>query len=47
MPPDSAPAGLRASLPNRLPRPAGELDELRRIWRPPRGLKFLTVVNNT
>ena len=34
-------------LPNELPRPAGELGELERLWSPPRGLRFLTVVNNT
>jgi len=35
-----------ASLPHRAPRPPGELDELRRIWAAPRGLGFLTVINN-
>ena len=30
-----------------LPRPEAELEELREIWRPPSGLRFLTVVNNT
>jgi cytochrome c oxidase subunit I+III len=34
------------SLPNPLPRPPGELEQLRRIWNPPRGLRFLTVINN-
>ena len=33
-------------LPNPLPRPPGELDELRRVWEVPRGLRFLTVINN-
>jgi cytochrome c oxidase subunit I+III len=33
-------------LPNPGPRPKGELDTLRRIWNPPRGLRFLTVINN-
>ncbi|MBK9134403.1 MAG: cbb3-type cytochrome c oxidase subunit I [Betaproteobacteria bacterium] len=33
-------------LPNPLPRPPGELDELKRLWNPPRGLRFLTVINN-
>ena len=33
-------------LPNDLPRPAGELERLKRIWQPPRGWRFLTVVNN-
>jgi len=35
------------ALPNPMPRPAGELAELERLWQPPRGLRFLTVVNNT
>jgi cytochrome c oxidase subunit I+III len=34
------------SLPNALPRPAGELEELKRLWDPPRGLRFITVINN-
>jgi cytochrome c oxidase subunit I+III len=33
-------------LPNPGPRPAGELEELRRLWRPPGGLRALTVINN-
>lgn len=33
--------------PNTLPRPEGELKALERIWAPPKGLHFLTVVNNT
>lgn len=33
--------------PNSLPRPPDELPELKRIWRTPRGLRFLTTVNNT
>jgi cytochrome c oxidase subunit I+III len=33
-------------LPNALPRPPGELEHLRRLWSPPRGLRFLTVINN-
>jgi cytochrome c oxidase subunit I+III len=36
-----------APLPNALPRPAEELATLKRVWRRPRGLAFLTVVNNT
>src|SRR5690606_37000167 len=32
---------------NSLPRPDGELEQLRRVWQPPRGLRALTVVNNT
>ncbi|WP_157089408.1 cytochrome c oxidase subunit I [Oceanibaculum pacificum] len=35
------------SFPNPTPRPEGELEQLKRIWRPPSGLGFLTVVNNT
>lgn len=34
------------TLPNPAPRPAGEVDELRRIWDPPQGLRFITVINN-
>lgn len=33
--------------PNPLPRPAGEFEELKRVWQPPLGLSFITVVNNT
>jgi cytochrome c oxidase subunit I+III len=33
-------------LPSALPRPPGELAELKRLWNPPRGLRFLTVINN-
>ena len=33
-------------LPNPLPRPAEELALLERIWQTPRGLRFLTVINN-
>ena len=33
--------------PNRLPRPKGELDELRRVWATPTGFRKLTAVNNT
>jgi cytochrome c oxidase subunit I+III len=36
-----------SELPSALPRPAGELEELERLWRPPRGLRFITVINNT
>jgi cytochrome c oxidase subunit I+III len=35
-----------AGLPNRLPRPAGELEALKALWDPPRGLRFITVINN-
>ena len=34
-------------LPNPLPRPDGELDELKRVWQPPSGFAFITAVNNT
>jgi heme/copper-type cytochrome/quinol oxidase subunit 1 len=34
-------------LPNPEPRPAGELDQLKRLWRAPRGIRFLTVINNS
>lgn len=34
-------------LPNPGPRPAAELAELKRLWRAPRGLRFLTVINNS
>jgi cytochrome c oxidase subunit I+III len=33
-------------LPSTLPRPPGELEELKRLWNPPRGLRFITVINN-
>jgi cytochrome c oxidase subunit I+III len=35
-----------ASLPNPAARPAGEVDELRRLWNPPKGIRFITVINN-
>src|SRR5687768_11950718 len=35
------------ALPNSLPRPPDELDQLRKIWEPPRGWRALTQVNNT
>ena len=35
-----------ADFPNPLPRPQGEFDELKRVWQRPRGLRFLTVINN-
>jgi cytochrome c oxidase subunit I+III len=38
---------LKQGYPSPLPRPPGELEELKRIWQPPTGLKFITVVNNT
>jgi cytochrome c oxidase subunit I+III len=36
----------RITLPNSLPRPPEELEELKRIWEPPAGLRFVTAVNN-
>jgi cytochrome c oxidase subunit I+III len=35
-----------STLPNPGPRPPGEVETLRRLWNPPRGLRFLTVINN-
>ncbi|NVM79910.1 cytochrome c oxidase subunit I+III [Duganella sp. SG902] len=35
------------STPSSLPRPEGELEELERVWRTPRGWRFLTTVNNS
>src|SRR5688500_6013410 len=43
---DSAQSVATPALPNPLPRPAGELDELRRIWARPRGWRAITVINN-
>ena len=37
----------QAPLPNPLPRPAGELERLQRVWAPPRGWRVLSSVNNT
>ncbi len=34
-------------LPNTAPRPQEETDLLARVWQPPKGLSFLTAVNNT
>jgi cytochrome c oxidase subunit I+III len=39
-------ARSQPSLPNPAPRPPGELDQLKRIWNPPRGIRFITVINN-
>jgi cytochrome c oxidase subunit I+III len=36
-----------ANFPNPLPRPPGELEELKRIWATPTGIRKLTAVNNT
>ncbi|WP_262027725.1 cbb3-type cytochrome c oxidase subunit I [Microvirga sp. Mcv34] len=35
------------ALPNPLPRPAGEFEALKKAWEAPRGLSFITAVNNT
>ncbi|HEX6637613.1 MAG TPA: cbb3-type cytochrome c oxidase subunit I, partial [Steroidobacteraceae bacterium] len=35
------------SLPNDLPRPPDELERLEAVWRPPRGWRLLSAVNNT
>ena len=37
---------MSEALPNSLPRPAGELEELHRLWQRPRGIRALTVINN-
>jgi cytochrome c oxidase subunit I+III len=37
----------KMTLPNSLPRPEDELDTLERVWQPPSGWSFITVVNNT
>ncbi|HEX7113547.1 MAG TPA: cbb3-type cytochrome c oxidase subunit I [Steroidobacter sp.] len=34
-------------LPNELPRPPGELEELEQRWQPPKGWRILSAVNNT
>ncbi|SFV15985.1 cytochrome c oxidase subunit I [Pseudoduganella namucuonensis] len=34
-------------LPNKLPRPPGELEALKRAWKTPTGWRYLTTVNNT
>jgi cytochrome c oxidase subunit I+III len=34
-------------LPNPDPRPEGELQDLERIWQPPKGFRMVTAVNNT
>jgi cytochrome c oxidase subunit I+III len=36
-----------ADLPNQLPRPPGELEQLERVWQPPKGLRWFSAVNNT
>ncbi|HEV7346212.1 MAG TPA: cytochrome c oxidase subunit I [Devosia sp.] len=32
--------------PNSLPRPEGELEQLQKVWEPPRGLRLFSAVNN-
>ena len=41
------PPAAGAHLPNRLPRPSGELQALQRAWEPPAGWRRLTAVNNS
>src|SRR5688572_24498520 len=38
---------LEPRYPNPAPRPKGELEELQRIWAPPKGWRLVTAVNNT
>lgn len=38
---------LRTSFPSATPRPEGEVEDLKRIWARPKGLRVLTAVNNT
>ncbi|MGX4642141.1 cytochrome c oxidase subunit I [Massilia sp. SYSU DXS3249] len=40
-------AHLPRELPSSLPRPEGEFERLKEVWRTPTGLRFLTSVNNT
>lgn len=47
MMPDAPMAGQESVLPNPLPRPEGELEQLKRIWQRPSGWRLLTVVNNS
>ena len=35
------------NLPNPLPRPEGELEELERVWKQPTGWRIFSAVNNT
>lgn len=37
---------MTTECPNPVPRPPGELEELERVWERPKGLRFLTDVNN-
>ena len=36
-----------APLPNSLPRPPGEFEQLAEVWKPPRGWRIFSAVNNT
>ena len=36
-----------APLPNSLPRPRGEFEQLAEVWKPPRGWRIFSAVNNT
>jgi cytochrome c oxidase subunit I+III len=38
---------MAQELPNPIPRPAGELEELKRIWATPKGWRLASAVNNT
>ena len=42
-----APPPASAPLPNDLPRPAAELQQLQAAWQPPRGWRLASSVNNT
>tara|TARA_R110001599_G_scaffold159052_2_gene346203 strand:- start:14063 stop:16651 length:2589 start_codon:yes stop_codon:yes gene_type:complete len=46
-PPSDSYRSYAGAFPNSLPRPPDELPELKRLWRTPRGLRYLTTVNNT
>ncbi|HEX9905032.1 MAG TPA: cytochrome c oxidase subunit I [Propylenella sp.] len=35
------------TLPSPIPRPPGELEELQRVWEPPKGWRIISAVNNT
>ncbi len=41
------PHGPLREYPNELPRPEGELEELKRVWATPTGFRKITAVNNT
>jgi cytochrome c oxidase subunit I+III len=44
--PDASLPPEKPPLPNPVPRPEGELEELERVWEVPRGIRRFTVVNN-